>query len=169
MIDRGFGMHRQVKILLEYASDSMGDWLEKPAGSYTETRYYNNGREKGFHWSLNKPSEGEAFGGPTLNFVWYEHRNSDQLICIMWENPDTFQHWHEGASKLECADNVTGYQNIPEEVFPEKYDYTKAFGYMENHDAFRWWMHQVTDWFKDENNILLEREKTAEKNREVTA
>lgn len=152
-------------MLMEYASESMEDWLEKPAGSWTQTRYYNNGREKGFHWSLNKPSGGTGRLPPvrTLNFVWYEHRNSDQLVCIMWENPTLSQHWREGASGLDCADNVTGFDNIPEEAFPNKYDYTKAFSYMEIFEAFRWWMCQVQEWREGRNNILLEREIMARK------
>ena len=161
-LDTDFGIHQQVRMLMKYASESMDDYLERGDG-YTRTRYYNNGREKGFHWSIHRPSPGNGYGGPTLNFVWYEHRNSDQLVCIMWENPTTSQHWHEGAERLACADNVSGYQNIPVEVFPDKYGYTATFGYMKIYEAFSWWMKQVTDWFEGENNILLGREILARK------
>ena len=155
-LDTGFGVHSQVKMLMQYASEKMDDYLERGDG-YTRTRYYNNGREKGFHWSIHRPSPGNGYGGPTLNFVWFEHRNSDRLICLMWENPTTAQHCRTATTSV-TFDNVSGFMNIPEEVYLDKYHYTKDFKYMEISEAFRWWMKQVTDWFDGRNKILLERE-----------
>ena len=79
---------------------------------YVETRRYYNGRERGFCISIRDLGQSQA-----TNFVFYEHRNSDEICCVKFPG--------------NVGENYVTSEDIPEEYFKDKYSYTASWGYME--------------------------------------
>jgi len=96
-----------------------------------QIRPYTNCREQGFVLSARQLSGGKAT--PVHHFVWYEHRNSDSLCVIYWEDKVS----PYAADSLTAAD-------IPEEVFPDKYSYTKSFKWGDFGSAWSWFREQLS-------------------------
>ena len=46
---------------------------------------WHNGREKGFVLAMRAPQ----FTGPQLNIAFFEHRNTDDICAVVWEQSTT--------------------------------------------------------------------------------
>ena len=139
IIDPSMGMSSQPYAFMKVAETTLPRYIEWPItdGFYVKTSRYHNCREQGFLWSMCKGSlPNFSDGAPQINFVWYEHRNSDQLCCIKWT----------GKVKIPLDGSIT-YQVIPEEAFPDKYSYTASFRYYKFEEAISWWADELQDWY----------------------
>jgi len=139
IIDPSMGMSSQPYAFMKVAETTLPRYIEWPITDefYVETSRYHNCREQGFLWSMCKGSlPNFSDGAPQINFVWYEHRNSDRLCCVKWT----------GKVKIPLDGSVT-YQVIPEEAFPDKYSYTEGFHYFDFLKAIAWWADELQDWY----------------------
>ena len=140
LIDPSMGMNSQSYHFMKMAEMELPriiGWTI-PDDFTVQTLRYHNGREQGFLWTISKWSPNLREKTPQINFVWYEHRNSDKLCCIKWT----------GDVKTPIDKSVT-YSAIPEEVFPDKWSYTKGFRPFRFREALAWWANELQDWYDE--------------------
>ncbi len=94
--------------------------ISLPERFYITTSPYCNCREMGFVISLHG-------WNPVVqvNIAFFEHRNSDNLCAIKWE----------GSTNINGA--VTP-DDIPREVYPDKYTLSAEWPYLELYPAIRY-------------------------------
>ena len=138
LIDPSMGMSHQPYAFMKVAEIKLPHVVDYITEEFSvETSRYHNCREQGFLWSICKGLV-PNLGAPQINFVWYEHRNSDGLCCIKWT----------GAVKTPMDGSVS-YRAIPDEVYPDKYSYTKGFHYFDFRKAIAWWADELRDWYDE--------------------
>jgi hypothetical protein len=117
------GANRNAQAVLAMLQYRIGDGIE---ASYKDGRYraeieiarWSNGREQGYIAYLQNEAD------KTLNIAWYEHRNSDKICALAWEqtafpNPIT----------IETMDRST---------FKNKWDVAKTVSYNEAYEMATW-------------------------------
>jgi len=101
----------------------IGDGIE---GSYKDGQYkaeielarWSNCREQGYIAYLRNEI------GKTLNIAWYEHRNSDQICALAWEQP--------------AFPNPITIETIDKKVFQSKWDISKTVSYNKAYKMAQW-------------------------------
>ena len=83
--------------------------IELPTFVSVSTKPWCNCREMGFVLSIRGSG-----AQPVSNYAFYEHRNSDDICCIVWEGETPI------SGAVTCDD-------LPKGVFESKYDYTKSW------------------------------------------
>lgn len=87
--DPTFGINSQALAILHLLSNREPDFAEYHDSGYSiriETKPWYNGRERGLLISMD--SIGEI--GKILHIAVFEHRNSDEIICLKWETDDMY-------------------------------------------------------------------------------
>ena len=139
IIDPSMGMSSQTYAFMKVAETTLPRYIVWPITDEfcVETSRYHNCREQGFLWTMCKGSLPNSSDNQ-INFVWYEHRNSDRLCCIKWT----------GKLQTPIDGSVTCHV-IPEEVFPDKYSYTEGFHDFDFVKAIAWWADELQDWYDE--------------------
>ena len=117
LADGTAGMNMQAAALLTAMSQYE---ISLPEQFYLTTSPYCNCREMGFVLSIHSWQS-----KPQTNIAFFEHRNSDQLCAIKWE----------GRTNINGA--VTP-DDIPEEVYPDKYTLSAEWPYLQLFPAIRY-------------------------------
>ena len=81
-------INRQAEAVLAYVRYEIGDGID-PSWDYEQKDYlavpmvneWVNGREKGYVITMT-----DKFWNKQINIVFYEHRNTDLICALMWEN-----------------------------------------------------------------------------------
>jgi len=125
LFDPDLGMQKQIAELKDFLASALGeDPLDTPLLQGTRSAFYHNGRERGFYLGLMIGSDEK---GPLTceNLVFFEHRNSDDIILLRWQTHEVkhkYDFKHGGYEPVTVSD-------IPEDIYPDKYHYTKSWGY----------------------------------------
>lgn len=120
--DPSFGIKSQEQAVLAYLSNQEPHFAEYKDGAYQisfSTYPWYNGRERGICLQMSPEWAG---GDNYLNIAIFEHRNSDQLICLKWkserafwnyplEDPKTIDKAYHGGNKW-TADGTFSYLDI---------------------------------------------------------
>lgn len=117
------GANRNAQAVLALLQYCLGDGIES---SYKDGRYqaeieiarWSNGREQGYIAYLRNDA------GSTLNIAWYEHRNSDDICSLAWEQTP--------------HPNPITINTIRPDVFVSKDDYTHSVSYDQAYEMARW-------------------------------
>lgn len=126
------GANRNAQAVLAMLQYRIGDGIES---SYKDGRYraeieiarWSNCREQGYMAYFCNES------GETLNIAWYEHRNSDDICAIKWEQ--------------SAFPNPVTIATIKPGVFPTKHDYSYSVAYNEAYQMAQWIYEQfVIHW-----------------------
>ena len=92
---------------------------------------WHNGRESGYVLSMRK------FGRTQINIAFFEHRNSDNICAIKWEqmtlNPPTIE---TAEFKGQC--------------YSDKWDVSHTVGVGEAYQMAEWIMEQLCEWWAAE-------------------
>jgi hypothetical protein len=108
-------------------SEEQGEYLAYP--TYAE---YWNGREQGYVISL----QNLGFPLEQINIAFFEHRNSDDICMIVWEevtyNPPTAQ---------DLIDNNPEYA-------ADKYAVTKTFAWNQIAESAQWINNTLEEWWE---------------------
>jgi len=90
---------------------------------------WENCREQGYVAMLR-------FRGKQLNIAWFEHRNSDSICAVMWEQPTL---------------NAPTINNAKfGKIYKDKYDVSHSVGYGKFVEMSEWIMKQFTEfWIKN--------------------
>lgn len=128
-----FGIQPQAMAVMAYLGNYDGiepSWKDGRYHARVEAAPWYNGRERGIVFYMSNPS------GKQLNIAVYEHRNTDSICALMWEqntyiNPPTLQ-------------------ELPEGVFESKWDYSQSWNYGDPSATANWIYEQFCDhWNKD--------------------
>lgn len=117
------GMNEQAAVLLRALSCEN---VEVPEGVWFSTLPYCNCREQGFVVSIHRR------GTDPVNIAFYEHRNSDRLCALQWV----------GNTPISGA--VTA-DDIPDDVFPDKWTVTQSWHWMAIGDAVLWTRERIAE------------------------
>lgn len=124
MADADCGMNTQAFMLLQYLSTQT---VTVPEAAFLTTGPYSNCRERGFVVSVSK----QIGSDQRRHWVFYEHRNSDELCCLRWDGPGH-------VSRGYRADDVEG--------FTDKWTITKSWPYMSIVDAANWLHDEIREF-----------------------
>ena len=115
------GMNRQVYVLLQAMALTE---IDLPKSAWMTTAPYGNCREQGFVLTIRNPS------GEYRHICFYQHRNADTLCCLVWDGPADI------SGVYRC-------DNIPTEIFRDKWTSTKYWPYMSIDDAIDWTREEI--------------------------
>lgn len=129
------GSNHQARAVLAYLQSHDGiesSWNNeiKQYLAEPEVNRWHNCREQGYVISMR----GGDFQCKQINIVFYEHRNSDSICALMFEgsyvNPPTID-------------------NLPEDVYKDKYDYTHSVEYGKPAEMAEWIIMQLTNFYQE--------------------
>lgn len=92
-----------------------------------------NGRERGYVIAL--PSKNYSH---QLNIAFYEHRNSDDICAIMWD---------------QVSMNPLTIDNMNKDVFKDKYDVSHSVSYDKSYEMAEWILARMSE-FWDQTSAL---------------
>lgn len=130
--DPNFGIGYQALAVMAYLNGRDGIEVSWNNGRYhadVKAAPWYNGRERGIVFYMRDP----AFKHQ-LNIAVYEHRNSDSICALRWENT-TF--------------NPPILADIPEGVYQNKWDTAMDFSYGEASNMANWVYEQFSDFWKE--------------------
>ena len=118
------GAHYQARAVLAMVAGMI--WEE----SVPDVARWENCREQGYILSYATPDFSKQ-----LNIAFFEHRNSDSICCIRWEQQSM------NSITIETADFG--------DVYKDKYDVSESFGYGEILKAARYIVNEFESFHKD--------------------
>lgn len=130
------GANKQAQAVLAMLSDfeiesSFDDLTRKYLASFKLGRW-ENGREQGYILSLLKKDYSRQ-----LNIAWFEHRNSDSICAIKWEQ--------KSVNSLTIDTAVFG-----DQCYTDKWHVSKSVGYGQILEMSKWIEDQFeTFWTED--------------------
>lgn len=95
---------------------------------------WENCREQGYIVSLCSKKFG---GGKQLNIAFFEHRNSDSICAVKWE---------QNSMNTITIDNA-----VFGDVYKDKYDTSHSVGYGEAYGMAEWITEQLTEFWNKHN------------------
>lgn len=99
---------------------------------------WENGREQGYVVSM---TDSEFLKKTQINIAFYEHRNSDNIVAIVWE---------QVTLNSPTIDTI----NTNGTVFKDKWDVTKSFDYDLAWSMASWIREQLTDfWVRNNRSV----------------
>lgn len=95
---------------------------------------WENCREQGYIVSLCSQKFG---GGKQLNIAFFEHRNSDSICAVKWE---------QNSMNTITIDNA-----VFGDVYKDKYDTSHSVGYGKAYEMAEWITEQLTEFWNKHN------------------
>lgn len=137
MLDGACPAARAVLALLQ---GRLSEDLMNPKGFYpmVVVGRWENCREQGYVVSIRSrfPKEGEPFEVRQLNVAFFEHRNSDSICAVKWEQ--------------ETLNSPTIESMEAENVYEDKYDVSHSVDYDKHYEMADWIATQLEEF--DERN-----------------
>lgn len=129
------GANRQARAVLMYLQQNDGieeSWSDVQKRYLADVKLcrWENGREQGYTLSL--PSKDYK---RQLNIIFYEHRNSDNICAVKWEQVS-----YNSISTFEQA-------NFGEEIYKTKWDVSFEVGYGECIKMANWIWKELTNFW----------------------
>lgn len=135
------GANRQARAVLCFLDDAIeSSWNEERSDydCHPDVGRWENCREQGYVVRLRSKKAGRQ-----LNIAFFEHRNSDSICTIRWE-----QH---SINSLTIDSAKFG------NVYATKWDTSASFGYGEIIEAAKWINDQMQEWYDEAAKEFLEK------------